>query len=301
VTRSRAITGFASAGRDRWPAALGWGSERASDAIRTARYLRGRREFRARRDDVFISSYPRSGTTWLQMIAHVLLRDGDTGFTHISEVVPWFERLLSLGRARATDFELRASPRVFKSHLPYRWLPAGARYIYAVRDGRDVAVSYYHFYRSHLGYEGDFADFFTRFARGRLQYKSWFKHVAGWQRVAARDPRVLLVEYEVLAAEPVATIARIGEFLGCGHPPARVAELAELCSFAAMKRFEAKFDHATAEPGGAGSKRGAFIRRGEPGSHRDQLTSAQQATFERLRGRSRLRPDLELDIAAFLH
>jgi hypothetical protein len=274
---------------------------RVADGLRTARYLRGLREFRVRRDDVFISSYPRSGTTWLQMIVHVLLSDGDTGFAHISDVVPWFERTLALGRARAADFEPRASPRVFKSHLPYRWLPGGARYIYAVRDGRDVAVSYYHFHRSHLGYEGDFASFFARFARGRLQYKSWWKHVAGWQRAAASDARVLLVQYEALAAEPVAIIARVGDFLGCEHAPGRIAEVAESCSFAAMKGLEARFDHATAEPDGMRMQRGAFIRRGEPGGHRDHFTHAQQALFERLSRRRRLRPDLELDIAAFLH
>jgi hypothetical protein len=171
--------------------------DRRADALRIARYLRGRVQFKVRADDLFISSYPRSGTTWLQHIAHTLRSGGDSGFAHIADVVPWFERSLALGRCSAADLDHLPSPRVFKSHLPRAWLPRGARYVYVRRDGRDVAVSYFHFYRSHLGFSGSFDQFFEHFLRGDLQYRSWFKHVAGWQRFAA-DPAQLILDYDAL-------------------------------------------------------------------------------------------------------
>jgi len=119
-----------------------------ADSFRCARFLRGAAAHHARPDDVYISSYPRSGTTWLTLIVH-LLRGGGLEFEHLSRVVPWYERDLALGRATAQDYLQLPGPRVFKSHLPHAWLPRGARYLYVMRDGRDVAVSYYHFYTSH--------------------------------------------------------------------------------------------------------------------------------------------------------
>src|SRR5207249_11559783 len=78
-------------------------------------------EFVPRTDDVFIVTYPRSGTTWMQMILYQLTTDGNMDFTHIAEYCPWFEKSLRSARG----FETRPSPRLFKSHLPYREIPKG--------------------------------------------------------------------------------------------------------------------------------------------------------------------------------
>jgi len=50
--------------------------------------------FVPRPGDIYIVSYPRSGTTWLQMILYQLTSDGSMGFDHITEFI---ERALSLG------------------------------------------------------------------------------------------------------------------------------------------------------------------------------------------------------------
>lgn len=273
----------------------------AADALRVARFLRGRLRFRVRPDDVFISSYPRSGTTWLQHITHVLQSGGDLDFTHISAVAPWFERSLSLGRSTGADFAALSGPRIFKSHLPRVWLPRGARHIYVRRDGRDVLVSYYHFYRSHLGYRGDFDAFFDRFMRGDLQYGSWFKHVAGWNRDAG-DPSLLIVDYERLLEDLEREISRIAAFLGIALDAASRARLASTCDFAFMKRHEAKFDHAAAEPGGAdAAEPGRFIRSGVRGGFAALFSADHQRRFELRLQKPAAWPALELNLPEFLH
>jgi hypothetical protein len=268
-----------------------------SDSARVARFLRGALEFRVRADDVFLSSYPRSGTTWLQHVLHVLAHDGDSGCAHISDVAPWYERSLALGVARAADFERLPSPRLFKSHLPYAWLPRGARYVYALRDGRDVAVSYHQLYRSHLGSGDDFDTFFERFVHGRLQYGSWFDHVAGWRAHAGR-PDVLLVQYEALHRDLPAVMRELSAFCAWPHNDARIAELAALCRFDVMKREEHRFDHAT-ERTRAGAS-GMFLRVGQPGGHREVLSPAQDARFDAERARCRRGPQ-PFQLSAFLH
>lgn len=280
-------------------AALSGAADSLTDAARIARFARGALEFRARNDDVFISSYPRSGTTWLQYALHLLLGNGEGDFAHISEVAPWYERSLALGTRRAQDFELMRSPRIFKSHLPYAWLPRGARYVYAIRDGRDVAVSYHHLYRSHLGSQEGFDAFFERFLRGDLQYGSWFDHVASFLAEADR-PDVHIVRYEGLMRDLVRELSALSAFLGLDHGKHQIAELSRACSFEAMKRDEHRFDHATQEPAVRGMQTGVFLRRGRVGDHTSYFSEPQLQRFEAQARKAARAPRLN-QLHAFLH
>ena len=93
------------------------GVDIASDMGAVLDFFRGRLDFSPRPDDIFVASYPRSGTTWVQFILYQLTTPGDMKFDHISQISPWFERSLALGTMRASDFEAFASPRLFKTHL----------------------------------------------------------------------------------------------------------------------------------------------------------------------------------------
>ncbi|MGB9339178.1 MAG: sulfotransferase domain-containing protein, partial [Polyangiales bacterium] len=108
------------------------------NARRIAKFLRGTMELEVRQSDIFISSYPRSGTTLTQWIVYLLAHEAQPDPMHLTKVSPWFERSLAIGELSASDFDRFPSPRVFKSHLPRQWLPDGARYIYVERDGLDV-------------------------------------------------------------------------------------------------------------------------------------------------------------------
>ena len=244
------------------------------NARRIANFLRGRMEFEVRPTDVFISSYPRSGTTLTQWILYLLTHEEQPDPAHLTKVSPWFERSLAIGEVTASELERFPSPRVFKSHLPRQWLPDGARYIYVERDGLDVLVSYFHFYRAYLGFEGTLDDFYARFMDGRVQYGSWFEHVAGW-RESACDPDVLIVRYEDLLSDPKASIERIIEFLGWARDERWVDRAVIESSFDAMKRRESVFDHATAVLLERGVSPESFLRAGQSGRGEGALSNAQ--------------------------
>jgi len=244
------------------------------NARRIANFLRGRMELEVRPTDVFISSYPRSGTTLTQWILYLLTHEEQPDPAHLTKVSPWFERSLAIGELTASDLERFPSPRVFKSHLPRQWLPDGARYIYVERDGLDVLVSYFHFYRAYLGFEGTLDDFYGRFMDGRVQYGSWFEHVAGW-RERASDPDVLIVRYEDLLNERKASIERIVDFLGWDRSEGWVDRAVIESSFDAMKRRESVFDHATALLLERGVNPQSFLRSGQSGRGVDALSDAQ--------------------------
>lgn len=271
----------------------------SSDANRVVRFLRGYVAFEPRASDVFVATYPRSGTTWMQAIVYLITRNRGFDFEHISEVVPWWERSLALGTRRARDFEDIDPPRLFKTHLPKTWLPRGCRYIYIVRDAADVAVSYYHLYRSHLGFQGSFDAFFDRFVRGDLQYGAWVKHVCGWQ-AHQRDPNVLFLRYEAMRSQPRRAIEQVAEFLGTPLAARDVTRIAEWTSFASMKAHEAKFDHLGELRLQRGLHANAFIRRGRTGDGAQYLDPDQRARLAASIRRPPSLANVELALPRFL-
>lgn len=240
----------------------------------------GRLDFVPRTDDIFLVTYPRSGTTWMQMILYQLASGGDMDFTHICQVAPWFERVISFNVMNAEDIEAMPSPRIFKSHLSYRWIPKGhCKYIYVARNGKDVAVSFFHFYKSHLGFKGDFPEFFNLFIRGKVQFGSWFEHVAGWRK-HTDNPNILFLEYENLIRDLEGCLWRIIQFCGLNVSSDQFPEIMEKCSFAFMKKHESKFDHITATIWEKGYKHNTFLRNGKVGGAKSYMSEKQEKIFE---------------------
>jgi hypothetical protein len=281
--------------------ALDAASAAFGDATRTVRFLRGRATFDVRPDDLFVASYPRSGTTWTQVIAYLLTTgEGAFGFRHLAEVSPWWERSLAWRADAAAEFASLPGPRVFKTHLPYRWLPPGARYLYVRRNPEDVAVSYYHLYRRYLRFDGSFGDFFDRFLRGDLQYRSWFRHVAGWE-AQQENPRVLFVSFEEMRRSPEEWIGRIAGFLGLAASPERIAEVTRQSDFSRMKAEEHKFDHIGELCLQWGIRDGSFLRAGGSGNSEGLVSAPERAALERARARASFLPSLEWRLPSFLH
>ena len=80
------------------------------------------REFDTRPSDVFVATFPKCGTTWMQHIVHGLRTHGDMNFGEISQVVPFFEMEVDF---EAFDAPQPAEPRAFKTHLSWDLMPKG--------------------------------------------------------------------------------------------------------------------------------------------------------------------------------
>lgn len=207
-----------------------------------------------RPDDIFVVSYPKSGTTWLQMILYQLTTDGAMTMRHIDDVSPHYEE-------SKVNLESLKSPRIIKTHLDYRRLPGGAgRYIYVVRDGLDVAVSYYH--QLLPRWTGKFGEYFREFLKGRVPYGSWFKHVSDFVE-NKRVLNMLVIRYDDLQDNLEETIRRIATFCGVSVDETRWPRIIESCSFPFMQQYEAKFSLTTRQPAHV------MIRKGQTGSWRD--------------------------------
>ena len=75
-----------------------------------------------RPDDIWVVTYPKSGTTWTQQIVRLIINGGKDDDTKITDAVPWVEGFTSIpaiGFKYHVDIKKMASPRAFKSHFPY--------------------------------------------------------------------------------------------------------------------------------------------------------------------------------------
>jgi peroxiredoxin len=237
-------------------------------------------KFVPRPNDIFIATYPRSGTTWMQMLLYQLTTDGNMDLAHIAQHCPWFERSMN----SAQGFENLPSPRIFKTHLSFGKVPKGpGRYIYVVRDGADVAVSYYNLYRNYNQYKGTFEEFFERFIRGKVHYGSWFDHVEGWRK-HRHKLNVLFLTYEQLTRDLEACVRRIIAFCDLKVPEERIPAILERCSFGFMKQHESKFDPALEMLWESGTQLNSFLRAGQVGAGARELSKAQRTRFDRVLG-----------------
>ncbi|XP_061769100.1 sulfotransferase 4A1 isoform X1 [Nerophis ophidion] len=209
------------------------------DGIRLPPFCRGKMEeianFSIRGSDIWIITYPKSGTSLLQEVVYLVSQGADPneiGFMNIDEQLP----VLEYPQPGLDIIKELMSPRLIKSHLPYRFLPSGihngeAKVIYMARNPKDLVVSYYQFHRSlrTMSYRGTFQEFCQRFMNEKLGYGSWFEHVLEfWEH--RMDSNVLFLKYEDMYKDLGALVEQLAWFLGVSCDKAQHEALVESCN-----------------------------------------------------------------------
>lgn len=246
---------------------------------------------KARPDDIFVVSFPKTGTTWVQEIVYLIATGLDFGSAserNLEQRFPFLEYFYP----GVSTIESSPDVRLIKTHLPYSLLPDSVRtenpkIIYVMRNPKDVCVSLFHFTRliKETGYEGSFSDFFRSFLRGHVSYGPIWKHYLEWWE-HRNDPNVLLVAYEDLHRDPGGVIQRVAVFLGRPLREDEVAAVAEHCHFGRMARNPAtNYEHwrklgflrPPAEGEAAG---GRFMRKGIVGDWKNYFTPEMNAEMD---------------------
>ena len=250
-------------------------------------WIRSMKDMKLRPDDIWIVTYPKSGTTWTQQIVrHILARGRGDCTGKVIDAVPWVEGFgndPTFGSSRI-NVDSMASPRAFMSHLPYSMMPCGlpnstpGRYIYVVRNPKDVVVSFFHYERgmpfSPL-YEWE--EFFDMFMTGKLVYGDYFDHVLSWW-AHQDDDNVLFLKYEDMKRDLPTAVAQIAKFINQDISKELVDEIAHKTTFANMKKdSSANYEWMNKHRRSTAT---TFMRKGEVGDWKNYFTPEQSARLD---------------------
>jgi aryl sulfotransferase len=252
-----------------------------------------------RDDDIVISTYAKSGTTWVQQIVAQLLFNGAEG-TEVAEMSPWLDLRVPPKDVKLPLVEAQTHRRFLKTHLPVDALVFSekAKYIYIGRDGRDVLWSLYnHHYTANASwYEalnktpgrigppiGPPPSSITQYYHDWLDkdgYPFWpfWENVRSWWAIRSL-PNVYLLHFENLKSDLAAEIHRIAEFIETPIDETQLYPILRHCSFDYMKANATK----SVPLGGSFWDGGAqtFIHKGTNGRWRKVLSDAEVLKYER--------------------
>lgn len=134
--------------------------------------LQDLKSFEVRKSDVWVASFPKSGTTWVQELVCLIESDADfekVKSKSIEERSPFFE-YPSPGLKIINKME---SPRIIKTHMPIELLPesveTNSKVIYVLRNPKDVTISFFYFVQmsTESGYKGGLTEFIKLFKDGK--------------------------------------------------------------------------------------------------------------------------------------
>jgi hypothetical protein len=235
---------------------------------------------------IFVSSFPRSGNTWIRYLladAFLQIRGVETATelpVHPDKIVPdfycnWIARRDGSVPSRAVLVKTHetfpqmqerfggALPRAgaggSAAAPPFR----GCKHVYLYRSPEDALVSLFHFYGHHKQSNFKAAAGVDAFCRANLAL--WEENMASYLRAEEEGYPVLFVPYELVLQYPAEILSHLLRWLGVRHDGATVERAVSNMQFSKMREVEVR---------SLSNEEAFFFRRGCKGSGRAELQPA---------------------------
>ena len=220
--------------------------------------------FVPRDGDIYVCTCYKSGTTWTQMIAALLVFQTPDLAQPLNEISPWLDLVTDAKEAAHARLAAQTHRRVLKTHTPLDGLKwhESAKYLVVARDPRDVFVSMMNHQENtdldteralaaEMGNDATVSDLLAATEEDRLKewltrgffswerdgypYWSVFHHGETYWRHQDRN-NVLMLHYSQMKQDLEREMRRISEFLDIGIDEAVFPSLVEAAGFEAMKK-----------------------------------------------------------------
>ncbi|KAF2886189.1 hypothetical protein ILUMI_19984 [Ignelater luminosus] len=258
------------------------------------------KNFEVKDDDIWVTSYMKTGTTWTQEMVWLIANNLDfkgaeenlnnrfpfLEFSTICDLsrqyeimkVPQSERTLNTIEKAAKV----KSPRFIKTHLPYSLLPdqikngiKTPKIVYVWRNPKDTCVSFYHHGILLEKWKIDLETFAKLFMADKVLYGSYWKHIFGYWNL--RDsPNVLIIRYEDMKANLPSVIKKVAKFLGKELTEEQIELLTKHLNFQSMRENKAVNKEGYVnqlKENNLSIKDGRFMRSGTVGKYKEELSA----------------------------
>ncbi|KAK1394923.1 Sulfotransferase [Heracleum sosnowskyi] len=259
-------------------------------------------QFKPRRNDIFLVTPPKSGTTWFKAIIYTLLnrqvyhpQDPHhpllTNTPH--QLVP-FINLLKPSEYDSISNSPDSSSRIFSAHMPTVILPksvledndsSNCKIVYLCREIKDTFVSFFHFVNKNVDLSScSLENAFNLYSRGVSPAGPvWDQIIGYWKESLERPNKVLFMRYEDMKNEPYVQLRRLARFLG--KPLSEEEEnsgvldkIVKLCSIDNLRNLEVNKSGTTS----IGLKNHTFYRNGQVGDWKKYLTSEMASKLDHI-------------------
>ena len=263
--------------------------------------------FEFRPGDIVISTPPKCGTTWTQMLCALLIFDRTEFYAPLSQISPWFDMSLYAPSDVAETLAAQSHRRFIKTHTPLDGIPYDDRvtYLCVGRDPRDAHVSWTH-HMSNMNLEmliktreaavglddlGDFDLTIREYDDPVERFLAWVDDDADFSTLRAalhhyetfwdnrHLPNTAMFHYADYSRDLVGQMRRLAGVLAIDITDERLAQLAAAASFAQMK--QRADDVAPNAHHKIWIRTDEFFHRGSVGQWRDVLDEVALAHYER--------------------
>ena len=188
-------------------------------------------------DDIFLTSYPRSGNTWIRFLLGTLYTGTNLDWFNMDKLVP------DIYRCNDRALKSTPRPRLLKSHHPY-----DSRYpkvLYISRNPQKVCESYFYFhvkFGKRPNTKESFDKFFLDFIDGNIgDFASWGENVKSWMTNRHNVPNgFLFCRYEDFVENTEFEVRRCLNFFGIERTEEDIRNAIKWASADNMRRLEIK-------------------------------------------------------------
>ncbi|KAL8206131.1 hypothetical protein R6Q57_009682 [Mikania cordata] len=220
--------------------------------------------FKCEPTDIVLSSFMKSGTTWLKALMFSTLNRDRYSFSnhylHNNSPQSTFPSL-DVESYPMTDFTTFPAPRLFGTHFTRTLLPA----CMSSCKSKDLPPL-----------SSDEA--FELFCLGVLEFGPFWEHVLSYWRASLESPdKILFLRYEELKKQPEVVVRKLADFMGKPvtmeeEKKGVVGEIIKLCSFANLRNLEVNKKGVDKFGKLVEVEKQRFFRKGEIGDWKNHLS-----------------------------